>query len=109
LLQVSRTTVEAWRQSGILSPAASQRRRHEVTTDSLVCLQALLNQLRQLGKDRELRDFVWWSAQDSADYAGSKLAEALGQLRSGELGPEYIPSDEEVAQARAAAHQADLL
>jgi len=100
LLRVSRTTVEAWRQSGILGSAASRRRRHEVTTDSLVRLQALLNQLRQLGKDRELRDYVWWSAQDSADYADSKLAESLRQLRSGELGQEYAPSDEEVAQAR---------
>jgi DNA-binding transcriptional MerR regulator len=100
LLQVSRTTVEVWRQSGILSPAASRRRRHEVTTDSLVRLQALLNQLRQLGKDRELRDYVWWSAQDSADYADSKLAEALRQLRSGELAEEYAPSDEELAWAR---------
>lgn len=100
LLQVSRTTVELWRQSGILSPAASRRRRHEVTTDSLVRLQALLNQLRQLGKDRELRDYVWWSAQDSADDADSKLAEALRQLRSGELAEEYAPSDEELAWAR---------
>lgn len=100
LLQVSRTTVEVWRQSGILSPAVSRRRRHEVTTDSLVRLQALLDQLRELGKDRELRDYVWWSAQDSADYADSKLAEALQQLRSGELGQEYAPSDEDLAWAR---------
>jgi hypothetical protein len=100
LLQVSRTTVEAWRQSGILSAAASQRRRHEITTDSLVRLQALLARLRQLGKDRELRDYVWWSAQDSADYANSKLTEALRQLRSSELSQEYAPTDEELAWAR---------
>ncbi|MDQ2875012.1 MAG: hypothetical protein M3Y33_09565 [Actinomycetota bacterium] len=100
LLQVSRTTVEARRQSGILSPAASRRHRHEVTTDSLVRLQALLSQLRQLGMDRELRDYVWWSAQDSADYADGKLAEALRQLRTGELGQEYSPSEEELAWAR---------
>ena len=99
LLQVSRTTVEAWRQSGILSPAAS-RRRHEVTIDSLVRLQALLAQLRQLGKDHELRDYVWWSAQDSVDYADSKLTEALRQLRSGELSQEYAPTDQELAWAR---------
>jgi hypothetical protein len=100
LLQVSRTTVEAWRQADILSAAASRRRRHEVTTDSLVRLQALLAQLRQMGKDRELRDYVWWSAQDSADNADGQLAEALRQLRSGELSQEYAPTDEELAWAR---------
>jgi hypothetical protein len=99
LLRVSRTTVEAWRQSGVLSPATTQRLRHEVTIDSLVRLQALLNQLRKLGKDRELRDYVWWSAQDSAEYADSKLAESLRQLRSSELGEEYAPSADEVAWA----------
>ena len=58
LLEVSRTTVEAWRQAGVLTPASTQRRRHEVTIDSLVRVQALLGELRQLGKDRELRDYV---------------------------------------------------
>ena len=100
LLGVSRTTVESWRQSGVLVPAAVNRRRHEVTTDSLVRLQVLLEELRRLGKNRELRDYVWWSAQDSADYADGKLAEALRQLRAGELGEEYVPSDEELEWAR---------
>jgi len=57
-------------------------------------MQALVDELRRLGKDRELRDYVWWSAQDSSDYADSKLAEALLQLRSGELGEEYVPTEE---------------
>jgi hypothetical protein len=100
LLGVSRTTVESWRQSGVLVPAAVNRRRHEVTTDSLVRLQVLLEELRRLGKNRELRDYVWWSAQDSADYADGKLAEALRQLRAGELGEEYVPSDEDLEWAR---------
>ena len=100
LLEVSRTTVEAWRQAGVLTPAPAQRRRHEVTTDSLIRLQALLGELRQLGKDRELRDYAWWSAQDTADYADSQLAEALRQLRAGELGEEYVPSEEDLDWAR---------
>jgi hypothetical protein len=54
----------------------------------------------QLGKDRELRDYVWWTAQDAADYADGQLAEALRQLRAGELGEEYVPSDEDLAWAR---------
>lgn len=99
LLRVSRTTVEAWRQAGILTPAAARRRRHEVTTDSLVRLLALMDELRRLGKDRELREHVWWSAQDTADYADTKLAEALRQLRARELSDEYAPSAEDLAWA----------
>jgi len=99
LLEVSRTTVEAWRQSGVLAPARAQRRRHEVTVDSLVRVQALLGELRRLGKDRELRDYAWWSAQDTADYADGQLAEALSQLRMGELGEGYVPSDEDMEWA----------
>jgi hypothetical protein len=99
LLEVSRTTVEAWRQAGVLTAARAQRRRHEVTTDSLVRVQALLEELKRLGKDRELRDYVWWSAQDTADYADGQLAEALRQLRSGELGAEYVPSAEDLEWA----------
>jgi hypothetical protein len=91
LLEVSRTTVEAWRQAGVLTPAPPERRRHEVTIDSLVRVQALLGELRQLGKDRKLRDYVWWTVQDTADYADGQLAEALRQLRAGELGEEYAP------------------
>lgn len=107
LLAVSRTTVEAWRQAGVLVPAPAQRRRHEVTIDSLVRVQILLGELRQLGKDRELRDYAWWTAQDTADYADGQLAEALRQLRTGELGEEYVPSDEDLEWARRELGQPD--
>jgi hypothetical protein len=100
MLEVSRTTVEAWRQTDVLTPAPAQRRRHEVTIDSLVRVHALLRELRQLGKDRELRDYVWWTVQDTADYADGQLAAALRQLRAGELGEEYVPSDEDLEWAR---------
>jgi DNA-binding transcriptional MerR regulator len=100
LLGVSRTTIEAWRQGGILTPAITRQRRHEVTTDSLVRVQALVDELRRRGKDRDLRDYVWWSAQDSSGYANSKLAEALLQLRSGELAEEYVPTEQDLAWAR---------
>src|SRR5215470_7555150 len=60
LLDVSRTTVEAWRSAGVLTPAVKHR-RHEVTVDSLVRLQALISELRRLGRMRQLRDYVWWS------------------------------------------------
>jgi hypothetical protein len=100
LLEVSRTTIEAWRQAGILTPSQAGRRRHEVTTDSLVRVQALLEELRRLGKDRELRDYVWWSAQDTADYADGRLTEALREMRAGELDAEYVPSAEDLEWAR---------
>jgi hypothetical protein len=97
LLGVSRTTIESWLQAGALTPAPAGRRRHEVT---IVRLQVLLEQLRRLGKGRELRDYVWWSAQDAADYADGKLAQALRQLRAGKLGDEYVPSAEDLSWAR---------
>lgn len=50
LLGVSRTTVESWRQAGVLTSAAVRRRRHEVTIDSLVRLQVLQEELRGSGK-----------------------------------------------------------
>src|ERR1700733_12087244 len=100
LLGVSRTTIESWLQAGALIAAPATRRRHEVTIDSLVRLQVLLEELRRLGKGRELRDYVWWSAQDAADYADGKLAQALRQLRAGKLGDEYVPSAEDLSWAR---------
>jgi hypothetical protein len=100
LLSVSRTTIESWLHAGVLTPAPARRRRHEVTTDSLVRLQVLLEELRQLGKSRELRDYVWWSGQDAADYADGKLALALRQLRAGEFDEEYVPSAEDLSWAR---------
>jgi DNA-binding transcriptional regulator YdaS (Cro superfamily) len=100
LLGVSRTTVESWLQAGVLIPASGRRRRHEVSIDSLVRVQVLLEELRRLGKSRELRDYAWWSAQDASDYANGKLAEALSQLRGGELGDEYVPSAEDLSWAR---------
>jgi hypothetical protein len=100
LLGVSRTTAESWREAGVLIAAPARKRRHEVTVDSLVRVRALLNELRRLGKSRELRDYVWWSAQDAADYADGKLAEALRQLHGGELADEYVPSAEDLDWAR---------
>jgi DNA-binding transcriptional regulator YdaS (Cro superfamily) len=100
LLGVSRTTIESWLHAGVLISASAKRRRHEVAIDSLVRLQVLLEELRRLGKNRELRDYVWWSAQDATDYADGKLAEALRQLRAGKLGDEYVPSSEDLSWAR---------
>jgi hypothetical protein len=53
---------------GGFPPGRASRKRHEVTIDSLVRVQILLGELRQLGKDRELRDYAWWTAQDTAAW-----------------------------------------
>ncbi len=100
LLGVSRTTVEAWRSARVLVPAAPARRRHEVTIDSLARVRALVDELRRLGRLRELRNYIWWSGQDSADYADGKLAEALAELRAGKLAEEYVPSEDDLRWAR---------
>ncbi len=66
------------RRGAVLESVAgsARRRRHEVTIDSLVRVHALLDELRRLGRIRELRDYIWWSGQDAADYADGKLAQA---------------------------------
>jgi hypothetical protein len=87
LLGVSRTTVESWREAGVLSSVSVRRRRHEVSIESIVRVQALLEELRRLGRSRQLRDYVWWSRQDTADHADGKVAEALRQLRGQVLWP----------------------
>jgi hypothetical protein len=100
LLGVSRTTVEAWRADGVLDPVVSHRRRHEVTVDSLIRVRSLVEELRRLDRLRELRDYIWWSGQDTADYADGKLAEAIADLRAGELGEEFVPSAQDLRWAR---------
>ncbi|HET9898447.1 MAG TPA: hypothetical protein VFQ44_26255 [Streptosporangiaceae bacterium] len=100
LLGVSRTTVEAWRADGVLVPALSRRRRHEVTVGSVVRVRSLVEELRRLDRVRDLRDYVWWSAQDSADYADGRLGEALAELRAREVGEEIAPSAGDLDWAR---------
>ncbi len=99
LLGVSRTTVEVWRANGVLDPAVS-RRRHEVAIESLIRVRSLVGELRRLDRLRELRDYIWWSGQDAADYADGRLAEAIAELGAGELDEELAPSAEDLRWAR---------
>jgi DNA-binding transcriptional regulator YiaG len=48
LLGVSRTTVESWREAGVLTSVPVRRRRYEVSIESIVRVQALLEELRRL-------------------------------------------------------------
>jgi excisionase family DNA binding protein len=56
LLGVSRPTVESWRQAGVLTSVPVRRRRYEISTESIVRVQALLEELRRLGRSRQVRD-----------------------------------------------------
>ena len=100
LLEVSRTTVETWRQAGVLTPAPAQRRRHEVTIDSLVRVQVLLGNSGSSGRIVSCGTTSGGLLQDTTDYADGQLAEALRQLRAGELGEEYVPPDKDLEWAR---------
>lgn len=71
-----------------------------MTIDSLVRLHSLIGELRLLGRIRELRDYVWWSGQDSADCADGRLAEALTDLLAGGLDGEVVPSEQDLSWAR---------
>lgn len=78
LLGGSRATVKDWRQAGVVLTPAPATRRHEVTVDSVARLQALADELRRLGKTRQLCDYGWWAAQDAADYADSQASRVSG-------------------------------
>jgi DNA-binding transcriptional MerR regulator len=99
LLGVSRTTVEAWRQEGVLIPSPGTR-RHEVTIESVVRILPLVHELQRLGEIRQLRDYIWWSAQDSADYVDGRVTEALRQIRDGDVAEEFVPSDDDLRWAQ---------
>jgi hypothetical protein len=49
LLGVSRTIIESWREAGVLTAVPVRRRRYQITIESIVRVQALLEELRRLG------------------------------------------------------------
>jgi excisionase family DNA binding protein len=56
LLGVSRPTIESWRQAGVLTSVPLRRRRYKISIESIVRVQALLEELRKLGRSRQVRD-----------------------------------------------------
>jgi hypothetical protein len=53
LLGVSRAIIESWRNAGVLTSVPVRRRRYQITIESIVRVQALLEELRRL---RPVRD-----------------------------------------------------
>jgi hypothetical protein len=49
LLGVSRTIIESWVDAGVLASVPVRRRRYQITIESIVRVQALLEELRRLG------------------------------------------------------------
>lgn len=95
LLGVSRTTVESWRQAGVLTSVQVRRRRYEISIESIVRVQALLEELRRLGHSRQLRGHEWWSAQHAADQAPQPKTTARSRYApagpNGPLRPFRVP------------------
>ena len=58
LLGVSRTIIESWRDAGVLTSVPVRRRRYQITIESIVRVQALLEELRRLMRCRRLRVFT---------------------------------------------------
>ena len=54
LLGVSRTIIESWRDAGVLTSVPVRRRRYQITIESIVRVQALLEELRRLMPSRQL-------------------------------------------------------
>jgi len=52
LLGVSRKIVESWREAGVLASVPVRRRRYQISIESIVRVQALLEELRRLGRSR---------------------------------------------------------
>src|SRR5260221_169801 len=85
--------------SRIASKAAATRPTARAMRQT-ISFGAQSDDLARLVKIGELRDYIWWSGQDAADYADGKLAQALAELRAGELAEEYAPSEEDLRWAR---------
>ncbi|MFH9348172.1 hypothetical protein [Kitasatospora sp. NPDC017646] len=85
LLGLSRRTVEAWAEAGLLTATEEPgttvkvldpRRLYEVKT--------LVDDLRAAGKKRGLAEAVWQRLQDQKLLEDDRLQESLGQMRRGE-------------------------
>ena len=72
--------------AGVLAPAAARRAaaRRVTMIACLVRVHALLGEL-QLGQRPRAPDYVSWTAQDTADYAGRPARRGAAPVRAGEL------------------------
>jgi hypothetical protein len=83
LLGLSEKTIRAWANQGVL--AVSQRSpRLLLDLQSVHEVRHIVQELRALGKDRDLLDEVWRCLSDAALLDRPDLGESIEQMRQGE-------------------------
>lgn len=83
LLDVSVPTVNQWADEGLLEDAGERPRR--VTLRSVARLAPIVRELRQLGRDQNLRDAVLGQLEDRGTLEDKRFLRSLEEMRRGEL------------------------
>jgi DNA-binding transcriptional MerR regulator len=83
LLGLSERTVRAWAKQGVLT-VAQRSPRLLLDLQSVHDVRHMVQDLRALGKDRDLLDEVWRRLSDAALLDGADLGESIEQMRRGE-------------------------
>ena len=83
LLGLSERTVRAWAKQGVLA-VAQRSPRLLLDLQSVHEVRHIVQELRALGKDRDLLDEVWRHLSDAALRDRPDLGESIEQMRRGE-------------------------
>lgn len=83
LLGLSERTVRAWAKQGVLA-VAQRSPRLLLDLQSVHDVRHMVQDLRALGKDRDLLDEVWRRLSDAALLDRADLSESIEQMRRGE-------------------------
>jgi DNA-binding transcriptional MerR regulator len=83
LLGLSEKTIRAWANQGVLA-VAQRSPRLLLDLQSVHEVRHIVQDLRALGKDRDLLDEVWRRLSDAALLDRSDLGESIEQMRRGE-------------------------
>lgn len=81
LLKVSEPTVRSWLDTGVLDDAGSKPRG--VRVESMVRIQRLLNDLRERGQDRNVRQALLARLDDEATLKDERLQDSIASMRRG--------------------------
>ncbi|MEU9891212.1 hypothetical protein [Sphaerisporangium sp. NPDC051011] len=82
ILKFDAKTVRAWVKEGVLTPVQGKPRLM-LEVERLYAVAALVRDLREAGRSRNLLDAVWQRLQDEEILEGEELAEGLEQMRKG--------------------------
>jgi hypothetical protein len=83
LLGLSERTARAWAKQGVLV-VAQRSPRLLLSLQSVHDVRHIVQDLRALGKDRDLLDEVWRRLSDAALLGNPDLGESIAQMRRGE-------------------------